>query len=1038
MEYEGALKLGRISIGNRLHPVTVYQPANKMTFCTNCWLIGHTRATCSVRERKCRICLMVYDQDHTNTCSGKPLCAQCGQDHHSLDPKCEFIQQYRKKLNLEVKQAVNDGIINRKSIQVHQQHQFQIVGTTYAMDFPALSNYNNNIKSKENKVWPDIKSQRTTTNNTFSNDIIINMLHKMNNELKQDMKSMKDMIVKKLDEQVMLNAKNIQLHQVSLCTINTALMKLIKNVLYPLIDIIPDAHVQVRKQISSALIDLEGPLRIHAEQVRINFNADYNSSTTRSMVLSTNGLNNKEVVAPSASSSNTPTLIEEMEKSTREWYESSSLDQTLSLWESDNTNCRPSNLSTYSIPLNICAYNVNGCKNRATEFSNSASSKPALTLDEFFNYTEFSSLTLSLDDGQSILIQTRHHIWDRNVNEEHLHLQTLRGENRKLITTQETRFKPQWKVVIKASHFNGGTITWSPVDPYTNSSSVVITIIQSYSWVLSKVDCKTDVPISTSSRSTENRNLTCLANCLNQGNYSDYPIDILTDCVSSSSSMNVMTSQRSKNVTLDTGAYFSIAYQFANWRSLDNSISGSWSIVCGIDLRRRPDGIFNTPPVSNVASPQYVIVNRTTQIKIPVSDVNREDDVRCRWSQNPGSHSVDECAGVCYSNLMPSGTNLSNCVLTFTATTANTWYAVALQIEDFLNTTSTTAMSSVPVQFLINVLPLPSCSALPVILPLTDCLVVQPNISVNFTLYAINYCNTTQTIIADISLTKQISGMNNSGLFNSSTNESLSYITLTWTPTSNQIGLQQFCAIAYTNENVQSDEYCAIFNVTSSNSLCLTSTTATARRRRQRYTNQDKIKRREPLSIMSKDIRTKPFSLVQNQSNTKGRTLSPPLHNQAESVLISANNNKKIQSIRVAKLFQVEKPLEQRNFSAYRWGSNEAICTAKKSLKLPSSDISVYSSSTISILANTKQPEQTNPNIRSNIFSASNDIQLINDICNINNGQRKTSNNSHANHERKRPTTISTATVHKVNKKKKSKKKSNQINCKFYLNEITN
>ncbi|CAF3893655.1 unnamed protein product [Rotaria sordida] len=380
MEYEGALKLGRISIGNRLHPVTVYQPANKMTFCTNCWLIGHTRATCSVRERKCRICLMVYDQDHTNTCSGKPLCAQCGQDHHSIDPKCEAIQQYRKKLNLEVKQAINDGIINRKSIQVHQQQQFQIVGTTYDVDFPALSNYNNNIKSKENKVWPDIKSQRTTTNNTFSNDIIINMLHKMNNDLKQDMKSMKDMIAKKLDEQVMLNVKNIQLHEVSLCTINTALMKLIKNVLYPLIDIIPDAHVQVRKQISTALIDLEGPLRIHAEQVRINFNADYNSSTTRSMVLSTNEPNNKEVVAPSSSSSNTPTLIEEMEKSTREWYESSSLDQTLSLWESDNTNCRPSNLSTYSIPLNICAYNVKGCKNRATEVFHSQISLRPLTI----------------------------------------------------------------------------------------------------------------------------------------------------------------------------------------------------------------------------------------------------------------------------------------------------------------------------------------------------------------------------------------------------------------------------------------------------------------------------------------------------------------------------------------------------------------------------------------------------------------------------------------------------------------------------------
>jgi Tol biopolymer transport system component len=54
-------------------------------------------------------------------------------------------------------------------------------------------------------------------------------------------------------------------------------------------------------------------------------------------------------------------------------------------------------------------------------------------------------LTLSPDDGQSILIQTKHRTWDQNVNEEHLHLQTLRGQNRKLITTQATGFKPQWK-----------------------------------------------------------------------------------------------------------------------------------------------------------------------------------------------------------------------------------------------------------------------------------------------------------------------------------------------------------------------------------------------------------------------------------------------------------------------------------------------------------------------------------------------------------------------------------------------------------------
>jgi hypothetical protein len=73
------------------------------------------------------------------------------------------------------------------------------------------------------------------------------------------------------------------------------------------------------------------------------------------------------------------------------------------------------------------------------------SSNPKLTLDEFFNYTEIVSLTLSPADSQSILIQTIHHIWDKNINEEHLHLQTLRGQNRKLITTQASSFTPRWK-----------------------------------------------------------------------------------------------------------------------------------------------------------------------------------------------------------------------------------------------------------------------------------------------------------------------------------------------------------------------------------------------------------------------------------------------------------------------------------------------------------------------------------------------------------------------------------------------------------------
>ncbi|CAF3944198.1 unnamed protein product, partial [Rotaria sp. Silwood1] len=44
----------------------------------------------------------------------------------------------------------------------------------------------------------------------------------------------------------------------------------------------------------------------------------------------------------------------------------------------------------------------------------------------------------------------------------------------------------------------------------------------------------------------------------------------------------------------------------------------------------RSDGFINTPPEATVVSPQYVIVNQTTKIQIPVSDANAGDDIRCR------------------------------------------------------------------------------------------------------------------------------------------------------------------------------------------------------------------------------------------------------------------------------------------------------------------------------------------------------------------------------------------------------------------------
>ena len=186
---------------------------------------------------------------------------------------------------------------------------------------------------------------------------------------------------------------------------------------------------------------------------------------------------------------------------------------------------------------------------------------------------------------------------------------------------------------IDARHFNGGTIRWEPINPNDTSNLTTITITQTYYWAFPVVKCLTPVPAS-SGFGTGSDKLICVVDCATSGNYSANPVSKLTDCISTDASTGLMISQRSVNVTLPTDAHFYIANVGTAWSPLGYPAKNNleWSIVTNIDLRKRPDGIINTPPVATVVSPQYSIVNRTTNIRIPVSDANVGDDVRCRWS----------------------------------------------------------------------------------------------------------------------------------------------------------------------------------------------------------------------------------------------------------------------------------------------------------------------------------------------------------------------------------------------------------------------
>ena len=144
--------------------------------------------------------------------------------------------------------------------------------------------------------------------------------------------------------------------------------------------------------------------------------------------------------------------------------------------------------------------------------------------------------------------------------------------------------------------------------------------------------------------------------------------------------MDIMSSQRSVGINLTAGAYFRIAYADDRWIALNYPIISGlpWSLVCLIDLRLRSNGFINTSPVASVVSPQYAIVNRTTQITIPVSDVNTGDDVRCRWATN--NQTFDECAGICYPGSVPNGTIFSGCTIHFIGDVVNTWHGIAIQV----------------------------------------------------------------------------------------------------------------------------------------------------------------------------------------------------------------------------------------------------------------------------------------------------------------------------------------------------------------------
>jgi hypothetical protein len=259
------------------------------------------------------------------------------------------------------------------------------------------------------------------------------------------------------------------------------------------------------------------------------------------------------------------------------------------------------------------------------------------------------------------------------------------------------------------------------------------------------------------------------------------------------------------NVGLQT-TRFEASFASGAWIRL-NVGGGGWEVRVKGDLSIRADlGRINTSPVTATQPIVRIQSNCPTAITIPVEDADG-DVVKCRWAE--GSQS--ECSGVCMA--FPHATlDEKTCTLRYNGNGGIGWYAVALQIEDFSTSSSTTPLSSVPLQFLVNLFQRSSeCGSIspPTFVGPTPSNGEKFNIARGSQFTARITAQSGNASNAGITRIQTISplGLVKSALVKSTAPKQW-YIDVTWTPTSTQDGPQIFCFQAFDSSLVSSEQRC--------------------------------------------------------------------------------------------------------------------------------------------------------------------------------------------------------------------------------------
>ncbi|XP_072036762.1 uncharacterized protein [Amphiura filiformis] len=256
---------------------------------------------------------------------------------------------------------------------------------------------------------------------------------------------------------------------------------------------------------------------------------------------------------------------------------------------------------------------------------------------------------------------------------------------------------------------------------------------------------------------------------------------------------------------------FSISYENCCWlRVVSPDTKGgirAWNMETEVNVTPRPelDGRINSSPVTGAIPIEKYSLGCTYNLKIPVTDPDN-DMVQCKYYQPDECGSDPDKRRACGKPTSGLKVNKLDCSLEFNAAVAGEGaHAVNVMIRDCPNRKCKQPYSKIPLLFLLNVTGEPGPCMKPTIIIPPSCNTIRPDVPFEMVIEA-EAGDASKPISRIVS--QKPHGMTSSPMEPVEGSTTRKSITLSWTPSAEEMGKHTLCFSALDSDGFTSGRYC--------------------------------------------------------------------------------------------------------------------------------------------------------------------------------------------------------------------------------------